>query len=137
VFYAFAMGHNATETLIASLAPLRGLEHREFSGVELLGPTERLRRNQTDDGLSIASSARGPASTQWRSKSSLFWRSKKREQTNRRGPGIYCVLRWTRVSAASIRGLKKVVLLEPGRFSLQGANERLEILTRRRWGFWS
>lgn len=59
--YAFAMGHNATETRIVSLAPSRGLEHRKVSQVELLGFPERLRWKQADDGLIIASPSMWPS----------------------------------------------------------------------------
>ena len=61
VLYAFAMGHNATETRIVSLAPSHGLEHRKVSHVELLGLPERLRWKQTDDGLIIASPSTWPS----------------------------------------------------------------------------
>ncbi len=61
VLYAFAMGHNATETRIVSLAPSRGLEHRKVSHVELLGLPERLQWKQADDGLIIASPSMWPS----------------------------------------------------------------------------
>lgn len=61
VLYAIAMGHNASETRIASLAPARNLEQRKVTKVELLGSSEPLRWKQSDDGLSIASPTHWPS----------------------------------------------------------------------------
>jgi alpha-L-fucosidase len=61
VLYAFAMGHNAIETRIVSLAPSRGLAQRKVGHVELMGLPERLRWKQTDDALIIASPTRWPS----------------------------------------------------------------------------
>jgi alpha-L-fucosidase len=59
--YAFAMGHNAQETRIASLAPARGLESRKVARVELLGSAEPLKWTHTPEGLLIASPQRWPS----------------------------------------------------------------------------
>jgi alpha-L-fucosidase len=53
--YAFAMGHNPSETHIAALSPSRDMESRKIARVELLGFTEPLRWKLTDTSLAIAS----------------------------------------------------------------------------------
>ena len=61
VLYAFAMGHNSTETRIVSLAPGRGFEARKVARVELLGSSEPLTWTQKTEGLLIASPQRWPS----------------------------------------------------------------------------
>ncbi len=61
VLYAFAMGHNPTETRIAALAPSRGLERRTIARVELLGTREPLKWKLGADGLAIASPEAWPS----------------------------------------------------------------------------
>ena len=50
VLYAFAMGHNARETRIVSLAPGRGLEARKVARVELLGSSRAADMDSEDRG---------------------------------------------------------------------------------------
>jgi alpha-L-fucosidase len=53
--FAFSMGWNPRETLVAALAPSRGLFTRKIQTVQLLGTDAPLRWKLADDGLRIES----------------------------------------------------------------------------------